>query len=248
MWRFTADYHTHTRFSHGKGSILQNVEAALERGLSTIGIADHGPANWRHIGVKRLSEFDRLIAEVEEVRRKYPGIRILAGAEANLISYDGEIDIPQEYIRRLDQILVGFHTMIIPRRWSEGRRFITTSIAARFGERRYKLAREENTKALVAAVQRYPVKIVTHPGLKIAINSRDLAQICAERGTALEINARHGIESVGFIQAAAETKVQFALSSDAHSPREVGCLEPAAIAARRAGLSISRIINAEEED
>lgn len=247
VWRFTADYHTHTKYSHGTGTVEQNVEAAIERGLKTIGIADHGPANWPWIGIRRLANFDRMIADVEAARRKYSEITILSGTEANLISYDGEIDIPEEYIGRLDQILVGFHTMIIPKRWFEGWRFMCASMAAKKRGERFQQVRKANTQALIAAVERYPIKIITHPGLKIAIDSLELAKACAARGTALEINARHGVESVGFVIAAASTGVKFALSSDAHAPKEVGLLEPAALVARAADLPVSQMINVEED-
>ena len=38
----TADYHTHTVFSHGKGDVIDNVKSAKEKGLNAIGITDHG--------------------------------------------------------------------------------------------------------------------------------------------------------------------------------------------------------------
>lgn len=243
MWRFTADFHTHTRYSHGKGSVFDNVEVALKRGLNTIGIADHGPANWWNVGIRSLADFDRLIYDVTRAREHYPEIRILAGAEANVISYDGDLDLPLDVQQRLDQILVGFHTMIIPKTWNDGLRFIGLSLAARLGSKRFQQAMEEHTKALVAAVRRYKVAIVTHPGLKVAVDSAALGAACAERGTLLEINARHGIASVGFVRQAVKTQVNFVLSSDAHHPNDVGDLAKAAEAAVRAGLSPERILN-----
>ena len=38
----TADYHTHTPYSHGKNTIEENVARAKEIGLQQIGITDHG--------------------------------------------------------------------------------------------------------------------------------------------------------------------------------------------------------------
>ena len=38
----TADYHTHTVFSHGKGQIIDNANVAKLKGLKEVGISDHG--------------------------------------------------------------------------------------------------------------------------------------------------------------------------------------------------------------
>ena len=48
----TGDYHTHTIFSHGKGTILENALSAKEVGLKEIGISDHGFAHTA-FGIKR---------------------------------------------------------------------------------------------------------------------------------------------------------------------------------------------------
>ncbi|HOR86487.1 MAG TPA: PHP domain-containing protein, partial [Bacillota bacterium] len=37
-----ADYHTHTIYSHGTGSIMDNVTAAKNKGLTEIAVTDHG--------------------------------------------------------------------------------------------------------------------------------------------------------------------------------------------------------------
>jgi len=42
-YRMLWDLHTHTTYSHGTGSIEDNVRAAREAGLAAIGISDHGP-------------------------------------------------------------------------------------------------------------------------------------------------------------------------------------------------------------
>ena len=38
----TSDYHTHTVYSHGKGTVLENALVAKEVGLKEIAISDHG--------------------------------------------------------------------------------------------------------------------------------------------------------------------------------------------------------------
>ena len=38
----TADYHTHTKYSDGKYTVLENVARAKELGLQEIGITEHG--------------------------------------------------------------------------------------------------------------------------------------------------------------------------------------------------------------
>ena len=49
------DYHTHTVFSHGHGSIEDNVKAAIKMGLKEIAITDHGFSH-NSYGVRRMDE------------------------------------------------------------------------------------------------------------------------------------------------------------------------------------------------
>ena len=47
----TADYHTHTTYSHGTGSVEDNVKIAIEKGFDYIAITDHAK-NHPLVGVK----------------------------------------------------------------------------------------------------------------------------------------------------------------------------------------------------
>ena len=38
---FIGDYHTHTNYSDGKGSVMDNALAARQRGLKEIAVTDH---------------------------------------------------------------------------------------------------------------------------------------------------------------------------------------------------------------
>jgi putative hydrolase len=247
MWRVIADYHTHTVYSHGEGTIMENARAALEQGLEVLGIADHGPANWGHIATTDLQTFDKIVAEARQVQAELSGLTILAGAEANLISYDGDLDIPPELQKRLDQVLAGFHVTIRPKTLGDGVKFAAQWTLGKLSAREHRKARNDNTKAMVEAVYKNKIDIITHPGLNISIDTSELARACVKRDTALEINAKHGVKSIEFIRAAAKEGARFAIGSDAHQPDKVGRLEPGLRAARAAGLHPDQIINVRDE-
>ena len=88
----TGDYHTHTPYSHGKNTVLENTIAAKKLGLKEIAITDHG-FNHLLFGLKR-SRLGDLRAEIEEAKR-LTGLNVLMGMESNLISLDGQTDMKE---------------------------------------------------------------------------------------------------------------------------------------------------------
>ena len=64
-----ADYHTHTVYSHGKGSIEDNVKVAISKGIKKIGISDHGYKNVAY-GVK-IDDFEKMREEIDILNEKY---------------------------------------------------------------------------------------------------------------------------------------------------------------------------------
>ncbi|HEY8463943.1 MAG TPA: PHP domain-containing protein [Bacillota bacterium] len=247
MWKAVADYHTHTRYSGAGGSIRENAQAAQQVGLEVLGIADHGPANWGHFNLTKPETFEQMIVETRRVEQEFSGLRILAGTEANIISFDGELDIPIRLQRKLDQVLAGFHLTVFPKSPAAGLKFAVWRLLADLSPQLLQRARNDNTKAVVEAVFRNEIDIITHPGLHININTPELARACARTDTALEINSKHGRESIEFIKAAAGEGVKFAIGSDAHRPEQVGRLLPGIKAAQAAGLKAEQIINVVED-
>lgn len=247
MWRVIADYHTHTKYSHGTGTIYDNAKVAKERGLEVLGIADHGPANWGHIGSTDLKVFEKIMEETKKVQQEISGIRILSGTEANIISFQGDLDIPLELQKRLDQVLAGFHLTISPKSIRDGLQFMSSWVLSRLNPQERQVARNNNTKAVISAVFRNEIDIITHPGLNISIDTSELARACVKKDTALEINTLHGFESVDFIETAAREGVKFAIGSDAHQPERVGRLAPGVAAAQKAGLKPEQVLNVRDE-
>ena len=105
----TFDLHTHTVYSHGKGTVEENAVSAKEKGLYGIGITDHGfshPA----FGMRR-KKLDRMRADCVAAEEK-TGEKILLGIESNLRGECGSIDVEEKDYPQLDLILAGVHRFI----------------------------------------------------------------------------------------------------------------------------------------
>jgi putative hydrolase len=105
---FYGDYHTHSRYSDGRQSVDAIVEAAVSRGLLEVAITDHGPLA-AVIGVKKPESYLAVKEKISRIQSRYPGIRILLGAEANIRDLSGTLDLEEDIIEELDILIVGLH-------------------------------------------------------------------------------------------------------------------------------------------
>jgi putative hydrolase len=242
--KIIADLHTHTRYSHGKGSVLDNVSMGLSLGLKAIGITDHGPRSAPWIGAS-AKDFMIMREEVVEVDRRAIGIKVLAGAECNIISAKGDLDVPESIRGSLDLILAGLHPGILPLSGRDWWVLTGANWAARLSPNLRRRARVRNTEAVVAAVYRNEIDVITHPGYHLEIDTVELARACADRNTAMEINARHDEMTIAFCRLAAREGVRFVINSDAHVPEDVGNLNRGTAVARAAGLDPERVLNSD---
>ncbi len=96
------DLHTHTHWSaDGKNTLEEMVVAAIARGYEYYAITDHS----HYLREGRLA---RQLEEIEEMRARYPKLRILAGVEANIRS-NGEVDVPEDDLAALDWVVASVH-------------------------------------------------------------------------------------------------------------------------------------------
>lgn len=243
-WDLYADLHTHTCHSDGQSAIAGNAQAAKARGLTQVAITDHGPANIG-VGMKRP---ELTLAAMQEEIKAWNGLEsvpeVLLGIEANVISRDGDLDLPDKLLSRLDVVVASLHPLVHPASVMDGLTLFVPDLLQRVTKLRTRRLRNANTKALVEAVNRHPVSFVGHPGLWIDIDTRELAEVCSRRGTALEINCSHADELAGYVQTAMPTGVDFVINSDAHTPDRVGRLESGVALAKRLNLPVERIRNA----
>jgi len=241
-YRLSYDIHTHTTFSHGKGSIEDNVKAAIARGLSAVGISDHGPGHVTY-GVKR-SNISVMRREVDRLRPLYPEIEILLGIEANIINPSGALDVTEEELRQFDYLLAGYHYGVFGEKpvFALGvhtRNFILDGWFHKSTRRQKQI----NTDLTVRAIYENKINILTHPGDKGVFDIGEIALACAERGTLMEISTWHDWLTVDGIRQAAKTGARFVISSDAHTPERIGDCQGAVDRIREAGLDFERVEN-----
>lgn len=239
------DYHTHTIYSHGTGTIRDNVEEAYSKGLKEIAICDHGPGHFLY-GVKKDKLYE-MRAEVDKLNLEYnpKGLKILLGIEANIMSYDGDIDVDDEILEILDILLLGYHYGVIPKKFKDAIRLYIFNPLIKIQPIGRKKLIAKNTDAMIKAINKYPVKIITHPGSKAMLDIKILAKHAAKADVALEISSKHSELSVENIKIAATEDVDFVFGSDAHSSDRVADVVVSLAKAKDAKLPLDRVINVE---
>lgn len=243
---FTGDYHMHTLFSDGRGTVEEMVIGAKLRGLEEIGIADHGPRNMG-AGVKDEGVFLEIKEELAQLKLHYPELKLLVGSEANVLNGDGILDLSKNIIKELDYLIVGLHPFV----WPAGIKGIDwllenqlTKVVGFLQRRVINL----NTKALVSVIHDHDVWAVSHPGLKMEIDVPEVARACISEGTAWEINTGHRHPTLDSVLEAARLGVDFVVNSDAHYPDSVGSLDYGSWVLEKAGVPVDRVLNAKHEN
>lgn len=214
------DFHTHTTYSHGKGSILDNAVSAKEKGLKGITISDHGfshPA----FGMKR-SKLDKMKADCENAEKK-TGIKVKLGIESNLLGISGKIDVKEKDYEKLDMILAGVHRFILYdgiKEWFKlfGNNFFTNAFKKQASASLIK----RNTAVYINAIKNNPIDILTHVNYLVFADAVEVAKACADYGTYFEINTKKVHLSDDEWQKVINTNVNFVIDSDAHTPSRVG--------------------------
>ena len=230
-----ADYHTHTKYSHGKGTIEENVLEAISKGIKTIGISDHG---YKHLayGIK-LNDIYKMREEIDKLNDKYSNIEILLGMECNILDGHGNIDIHDKIIENCDYIMAGYHFASTP-----------TSLRSMLNHcNNYMIknekSKEYNTNALINAMKNNDIFIITHPGDKGDVYIEEVAKVAKITNTRLEINSSHGFLNTNQLMKIKNIENKFVIGSDAHIPENVGNFDLAMKIIKEANLDLSLIEN-----
>jgi DNA polymerase (family 10) len=219
------DLQMHSDWSDGKDTIEAMARGCLALGYEYMAITDHSRAVRvaRGLDPKRLEEQWR---ELERVRKRVPGIRILRGMEVDILA-DGALDLPDELLDRLDLVLAAVHT-------------------------RMGMGRKEMTERIIKGISHPAVHILAHPTGRI-INRREpyqleleaVLQAAAELGVAVELNAQPDRLDLNDVQVrrARELGVKIAVDTDSHSVESLGFMRYGIDQARRGWLERKDVVN-----
>jgi len=219
------DLHVHSNWSDGNVPIAEMAQAAQARGYEYMALTDHS----RRVTVAHGLDRARLLRQIKEVDRlnaRMRGFTVLKGVEVDILA-DGELDLPDEVLSRLDVVVAAVHY-------------------------KFDLSREKQTERVLRAFDNPRVSILAHPTGRL-IEERppyelDLERImmaAKERGCALEINAepdRLDLTDVA-AKAAKELGVRIAISTDAHSIAALDYMRFGIDQARRGWLEPDDVIN-----
>jgi putative hydrolase len=217
------DLHTHTISSgHAYSTITENALAASHKGLKLLGMTDHGPSM---LGAPSLYHFGNLSILPEELY----GVEILPGVEANIISHEGELDIPVNYLIRMKLVLVGLHESCYPGGTIE-----------------------QNTKAYIKAMENPFTDMMVHPGRpEFELDLERVAYMSAQTNVPVEINnsslaAGKKVTQENchrFASYMAKYKGPIILGSDAHFWNRVGVFDFSLALIREVGIKEEQVLN-----
>lgn len=223
---FIADLHTHTIAStHAYSTVTENARWASEHGIAFLAMTDHGvkandsPHIWHFENQRILPDtlFD---------------VRLIRGIEANMIDYDGEIDIDNPRLYEcLEWVNVSMHDRVL----KPG-------------------TRAEHTRAYLGALNNPYVDVLCHSeSEKFDYDFDAVCGECAARGRLIEVNVtrlnRGGTARERYariLEACAKYRTRVVVSSDAHFYTAIGAFEPAEELLSAVGFPEELVLNADQ--
>lgn len=241
----TADYHTHTPYSHGKGTVMENAARAKELGLEQIGITDHG---FSHLffGIDR-KKVENLKRDCAEAHKKL-GIVVLVGMEANILGEDGKTDMLESDYKDFDLFIAGKHVSVA---YDSTAAFFGYFLGNFFTDK-FKLKPsasliKRNTTAYINTIKNNPVDIISHINYLCPSDAVEVAKCAADYGTLIELNSKKThLTDDELADIIAKTEAYFVVDSDAHTVDRVGDTKLVDEQLARVQMPAGRILNTDK--
>ena len=227
--KIAMDLHTHTIASgHGYSTLQENITMAQERGLQILGFSEHGPA-------LPGGPHSFFFGNFRCIPRQYGDLHLLCGAEANIMNYDGKLDLEVYDLERIDYVIASMHPPCI----EPG-------------------TMEENTRAAVNAMKNTYVKILGHPDDgRYPLDYERLVCAAKEEQVLLEVNNSSlqpgaGRQGAGenirtMLKFCREYQVPVILGSDSHISYTIGNFDTALALIKEVGFPEELVMNDKTE-
>jgi len=102
--QFEVDPHIHTTVSgHSWSTLSDYILQAKQIGMKGLCITEHGPATPN--GPPEFTPHTQMM-----IPQYYEGIRVFKGTEANIMNFDGKLDIRDKYLDGLDFCIASIHS------------------------------------------------------------------------------------------------------------------------------------------
>lgn len=236
----TADYHTHTVYSDGDNTIMENAEQAKKVGLREIAITEHGFSHiWFGIRRKQMPQFIREIREAERVT----SVRTLVGIESNIRGKSGLCDLTEKDYENFDVYLAGIHVCIYFDKYADRKIGWGSWMRSKMHIKPSKSLIRYTTEAYINTVKKNPIDVLTHVNYLCWSDAVEVAKCCRDYGTYMEISSKKQHLTDEELAAVADTGVRFVINSDAHYIERIGELKLAEEQIKRVGIPLDRIDN-----
>ena len=224
--KLMADTHTHTiASSHAYSTLLENIRQAAQIGLECLGMTVHAPAQ---PDTPHIWHFVNLTAIPPVVE----GVRILKGAECNILDETGRIDLEPEVLRQLEWRIASIHAPC----YKQGATV------------------QDNTNAYLGVCDTPYIDVIGHSGRgSFRYDYEKLIPLFGERGKLVEINEstlKNASSRKNCTEIAALCKkyrVPVVVDSDAHFALSIGRFSAAIEMLEEIGFPEELVINADSD-
>jgi DNA polymerase (family 10) len=169
MENLRGTFHVHTNASDGRATLEQMADAAMELGLSYLGISDHSKSSVQANGLDER-RLEKQMAEIDRLNETFEDFKLFKGVECDILK-DGSLDLSDEILSRLD--------------------FVVASVHASFA-----MPEAEMTERIIKAISNPNVTMLGHLTGRLILTREGYAvdipaviQAAAETGTIIELNA-----------------------------------------------------------
>jgi putative hydrolase len=203
------------------------VDQGAKKGLELLAITDHAPTM---PGSAHMFYFSNMGV----IPRYINGVEVLRGIEANIISYNGDIDVDEGILKQLDIVIASLHPPCID-----------------FGNI------VENTNAIIGAMKNPYVNIIGHPDDgRYPLDYDKIVRAAKEYNVLLEVNNssmnpkgfRKGTDNIRImLKKCMEQSVHVVINSDAHISFDVGNFDNAIKLIEEINFPKELIVNTSKE-